>query len=116
MAEREVFLMNPMHQFIYPNEEKEFVVPNHLKRGDYYVNLCLSNWKTNFNSKNGRKVIFPLKPKHQYHLSQWVECVYSVKSWKKMRLLRKSVFTPIDRQNLIIKKGGKWSFTCETKA
>ena len=29
MAEREVFLMKPMHQFIYPNEEKEFVVPNH---------------------------------------------------------------------------------------
>ena len=29
MVEREVFPMKPMHQFIYPNEEKEFVVPNH---------------------------------------------------------------------------------------
>ena len=77
MVEREVFLMNPTHQFIYPNEEKEFVVPNHWKRGDYYVNPYLSNWKTNFNSKNGRKSCFPtLKPKLQYHLSQRGECVY----------------------------------------
>ena len=29
MAEREVFLMKPMHEYIYPNEENEFVVPNH---------------------------------------------------------------------------------------
>ena len=29
MAESEVFLMNPKHQLIYPNEENEFVVPNH---------------------------------------------------------------------------------------
>ena len=43
MVEREDFLMNPMHQFIYPNEKNEFVVPNHYnKKGDYYVNQCLS--------------------------------------------------------------------------
>ena len=29
MVEREVFLMKPMHQFIYPNEKNDFVVPNH---------------------------------------------------------------------------------------
>ena len=29
MAEGEVFLMKPTRQFFYPNEENEFVVPNH---------------------------------------------------------------------------------------
>ena len=29
MVEREVFLMKPRHQFIYHNEENEFVMPNH---------------------------------------------------------------------------------------
>ena len=28
MVEREVFLMKPMHQFIYPKKENEFMVPN----------------------------------------------------------------------------------------
>ena len=27
---------------IYPNEDNEFMVPNHEKKGDYYMNLCLS--------------------------------------------------------------------------
>ena len=29
MVEREAFLMKPMHQFIYPSAENEFMVPNH---------------------------------------------------------------------------------------
>ena len=29
MAEWEVFLMKPKHEYIYPNGENEFVVPNH---------------------------------------------------------------------------------------
>ena len=28
------------------------------------------------NSKNGRKRLFSWKPKLQYHLSQWGECIY----------------------------------------
>ena len=26
--------------------------------------------------------VFLMKPKHQYHLSLWGECVYSAQSWK----------------------------------
>ena len=35
---------------------------------------------------------------------------------KKMRLLYESMFTPIDGQTLILKNGGKLSFSFETKA
>ena len=34
MVEREVSLMKLKHQFIYPNEEIEFMVLNHLMKGD----------------------------------------------------------------------------------
>ena len=42
MVERKVFLMKPKHKFIYPNEKNEFVGLNHENKGDYHVNLCLS--------------------------------------------------------------------------
>ena len=38
MVGSEVFCMKPTHRFVYPNEENEFMVPNHQKKGDYYVN------------------------------------------------------------------------------
>ena len=50
----------------------------------------------------GRKVFF-MKPKHQYHLSQWGEWVYGAQSWKQSRLLWESMFVPIDRWTLILK-------------
>ena len=38
MVEREVFLMKPQYQFIYPNKENVLMVSNHEKKRDYYVN------------------------------------------------------------------------------
>ena len=38
----EDFFMKPMHQFIYPDKKNEFMVPNHEKKRDYYVNMHLS--------------------------------------------------------------------------
>ena len=32
MVGSEVFLMKAQHQFIYPNEENEFMVPNNEKK------------------------------------------------------------------------------------
>ena len=43
IAEKDAFLKKPKHQFICTNEENEFVVPNHYKKGDYFVNLSLFN-------------------------------------------------------------------------
>ena len=51
-----------------------------------WINVYL-NWKMNFDSKNGRKWCFLLKPKHQNRLSQQVECDYGAQSWKERRLL-----------------------------
>ena len=62
------------------------------------------------------KDVFLVKPKLQYHLSQWREYAYGAQSWKQRRLLLVSVFTPIDWWTLILKHGKKWSFSYETKA
>ena len=59
---------------------------------------------------------FLMKPKNQYHLSQWEAWVYSAKLWKKSVLLRESVFIQIDKWTLIVKNDGKRSFSYETKA
>ena len=58
---------------------------------------------TNFNSKNDRKRVFLMKPKHQYHLSKWGECVYGVKSWNERTLFYESVFIPAERWAPILK-------------
>ena len=40
MVERVGFLMKPKHHIIYPIEENVFMIPNHEKKRDYYVNQC----------------------------------------------------------------------------
>ena len=46
---------------------------------------------------------FLMKPKHQYHLSQWGECVHGAQSLNKRRLFYESVFVQIDIRTLILK-------------
>ena len=55
---------------------------------------------------------FLIKPKHQCHLSQWV-C--GSQSLKDRRLLHESMFIQIDKWTLILKNGGRKSFSYETK-
>ena len=55
MVGSEVFLKEPKHQFIYPNEDDVFVALDHETKRNYYVNPCLSQLKDDFDSKNGRK-------------------------------------------------------------
>ena len=43
--EGEAFLRNQSIDIIYANEENVFMVPNHEKKGCYYVNPCLSQLK-----------------------------------------------------------------------
>ena len=42
MVERDVFFMKPKLQYHLSQREECVCVPNHEKKGDYYVNLCLS--------------------------------------------------------------------------
>ena len=48
------------------------------------------------------KQVFPMKPKHQNHLSQWGEYDYGAQSWKEKILLCESTFIPIERKTLIL--------------
>ena len=42
-----------------PNEENEFMVPNHERKGHYYENPHISHYRMNFASEeNGRKTKF----------------------------------------------------------
>ena len=63
-----------------------------------------------------RREAFPLKPKHQCHLSQWVEWAYGAQSWNEMRLLCESMFVSIDGQTLILKNSWKKSLFYEANA
>ena len=44
-----------------------------------------------------------MKTKHQYHLSQWGECVHGTQSWKEKRLLCESLSIKMYRRTLILK-------------
>ena len=92
------------------------MVHNHEKKWDYYLNPSLSKLtnKLWFYKMVGRKA-FLTKQKHQYHLSQWGEWVYDSQSWKKRWLLRESMINQIDKQTLILKNGGKRSYSYKTK-
>ena len=67
---------------------------------------------TNIDSaeNDGRKH-FAYETKASIYLSQQGEWVYDSQSWKKKRLLPKSVFVPIDKQTLTPKNGEKRSFS-----
>ena len=52
---------------------------------------------------------------HQYHLWR-KECLYGAQSGKKRRLFHESVFIPIDGWTLILKNGGKRSFSYKAEA
>ena len=45
LVKRKAFTMKPNINIINPNEENVFMIPNHEKNGDYYVNPCLSQLK-----------------------------------------------------------------------
>ena len=47
--------------------------------------------------------VFLMKPKHQYHLPQWGECVYNAQSWNKTRLQCESMFIPIETRTSVLK-------------
>ena len=67
MVASEVFPMKPKHRLVYPNKENAFMPPNHVKKGDYYVNLCLPYlidklWFI----KMAESEVFLMKWKHQF--------------------------------------------------
>ena len=51
-------------------------------------------------------------PKHQYHLSQLEDYVYSAQSRKESKLLCESMFVSIDEQTLFLKMVEREVFLC----
>ena len=69
----------------------------------------------NLNSKNGRNRRFSYETKESISFiptRRMCLCFLIMKTW---RLLCEFKFIPIDKGTLILKKGGKWSFSYETK-
>ena len=66
--------------------------------------ICVyPNWKTNFNSKNGKKISFSNEAKALIPLSQWGKWICGAQLLKERRLLCESIFIPIERWTLILK-------------
>ena len=104
MVERQVFLMKPNHQYNSSQWEK-FVYG--AQSWNEKILLCefvfITIERRTSILKMVEIVIFSIKPNHQYHLSQWGECVYGAQSLNERRLLCKSAFIQIKRQTLILK-------------
>ena len=77
-----LFLRNQRLNVIYPDEENAFMVPNLEKKGDYFVNPCLSNQPTNSNSKNGGKISFSNETKALISFIPMRRCVCGAQSLK----------------------------------
>ena len=74
-----------------------------------------TNWKTNFNSKNGIKRSFSFETKASIHLSQQGEWICGAQSLKESRLLYKFMFITLDKRTLILKMVEKEVFLMKTK-
>ena len=72
--------------------------------------------KINFNSKTGRKRKFYYETKASLSFIPMKRMCLWFLVMKKRILLRESVFITIDIWTLILKNGGKWGFSYETKA
>ena len=116
MVKRDVFLWKQSPNIIYPNKENMLMVPNNEKKGDYYVNLCLSNGKMNFNSKNGRKRCFSCEAKASIpfipirRMCLW----YPIMKWKE--IIKWICVYPNWKRNFSSKNCWKSSISYETKA
>ena len=103
MAERQVFLIKPKHQFIYPSVENELLCPI-IKRKKIIMWIHVYPIeKYTLILQMAEKNVFPRKPKRQYHLSQWGESVYVAQSWNEIGLLYELVCIPIEKETLILK-------------
>ena len=81
-----------------------FMVPNHERKGDHYVNHVCPNYRTSFDSKEmGRKISCSFKTKvSTSFIPMMSNCLWclSEKSW----LLPISKFFPVEAQTLILRK------------
>ena len=103
MVEREFFLWIQRINSVIPIRRKNFWCPI-IKRKEIILWIHVYPIeKRTLILKLVEKDVISLKPKLQYHLSQWGECVYVAYWLKENRLLCESVFLQIDEWTLILK-------------
>ena len=91
------------------------MIPNHEEKGHYFVNPCLSNWKTNFNSKIGNKKGFYYETKALISLIPTRRMsLWRLIMKKKVIIMWIHVY-PNWNTNFNSKIGNKRSFSFETK-
>ena len=92
------------------------MMPNHEKKGDYYVNRSFPNWNTTFNSKIGNKRSFPYETKASISLIPWrTMCLWFPIMKRKEIIIWIHVY-PNWKKYFNSKIGNKRSFSYETKA
>ena len=92
------------------------MVPNHEKKGDYYVNMCLSQSINEFFLKKVGRDVFHKKQKHQCHLPSKENEFMVPNHEKKENYYINSCLPQKMDLNLTLKNGRKISLSCETKA
>ena len=77
MVRREVFLMKTKNQNHWSQQgECVYSAQSWEEKRLLSESMFISNERRNIILKMVEKKVFPVKPKHKYHLSQWGECVY----------------------------------------
>ena len=113
---REAFLVKPKHQY-HSSHRGECVYDSQSWKERRL--LCestfipIERWTSIL--KMAIREVFLMKPKHQYHLSQWGERVYDAQSWNEIRLLCESMFIPIERCTSILKLVARVAFLMKSK-
>ena len=92
------------------------MMPNHEKKGDYYVNPSYFNWNTNFNSKIGNKRSFSYETKASISLiPKRRMCLWCPITKRKEIIMWIDVY-PNWNTNFKSKNGNKRSFSLDTNA
>ena len=101
---RDVFLRKPKHQY-HLSHQGECVYDDQSwkERRLLYESMIIPIERWTSNLKMVIREVFIMKPKHQYHLSQRVECVNYALSRKDRRLLCESMFILIEMRTSILK-------------
>ena len=95
--------------------KNEFILPNQEKKGNYFVNSCLSHGKKNFNSENSRK------RNCSYETKTLISFIPTRRMWLWCPILKRKEIMwihlfPNGKMNFNSKNGRETSFSYETKA
>ena len=94
MAERDVFLIKPKHQYHLSHcGQCVYVAQSWKEKRLLSESMFIPNGRWTSILKMIESEVFLMEPKHKYHLSNIKNCVYVAQSWKESRLLCESMLS-----------------------